>query len=251
MTTSNTILETNSRSWEAGEKNSHILTGIFFIIVGAAALARSFMVPMPEWLFTWQTLLITIGLFIGIRNRFHGAAWFILIITGSVFLLNDFYFLGSLRKQVWPLIAIAVGAMFILKPRKNKWERKTREMNPVAGNIEDGFADITILFGSTKKKIESKRFAGGDITSIFGGAELDLSNADMQGEIMIDITTLFGGVELIIPSNWTIKSEVVSVFGSVKDKRIPQATITEYPEKIIILDGTAIFGGIEIRSFKK
>lgn len=244
-----------SKRWQNHEHNGRLWTGLFFIIVGGVALARSFMVPMPDWLFTWQTLLITIGLFIGVRNHFHGATWLILILIGGAFLLNDFYFRGDLRNHIWPVVIIALGAVFILRPRRRRsrqwfegsWQNKNIETTNETGD----YTDLTIVFGSSKKKIESKTFKGGDITSVFGGAELDLSNADIQGEVILDITTVFGGVELIIPSNWTIKSDVVSILGSVKDMRVQSATLVEDPQKVIVLDGTALMGGIEIRSFKK
>ena len=242
--------------WKANEKNGRVWTGVFFIIVGGVALARSFMVPMPEWLFSWQTLLIAIGIFIGIRENFHGAAWFILILIGGAFLLNDFYFGGELRRHVWPVVIIALGAISILRPRNRRFGRNSKQRiwmdeDVSTVNGREDFTDLTIVFGSSKKTIESKKFAGGDITSVFGGAELDLTNADIEGKATIDVTAIFGGVELIIPSNWTIKSEVVSIFGSVQDNRIQSAALTQNPEKVIILDGTALFGGIEIRSFKK
>ena len=257
MTNSETIKERKEhRNFEVNERNSSLWTGLFFVVVGAVALARSFMVPMPDWLFTWQTLLITIGIFIGIRGHFEGVAWFILIIIGSAFLLNDFYFNGDLRRHIWPLVLIVIGAAFILRPRNRRSKRNFNqrllidESMDTPGKTGD-FADVTIVFGSSKKKIGSRQFGGGDITAIFGGAELDLSNTDIQGEIVLDVTVIFGGVELIIPSNWMIKSEVASVFGSVKDKRIQPATLTQEPEKVIRLDGTALFGGIEIKSFRK
>ena len=99
--------------------------------------------------------------------------------------------------------------------------------------------------------MQTKQFAGGDITCLFAGAELDLTDADIQGEVTIDVTTICGGADLIIPSHWTIKSDVVSIFGSVKDSRIQSSLATLDPEKVIVLDGTALFGGIEIKSFKK
>jgi hypothetical protein len=53
---------------------------------------------------------------------------------------------------------------------------------------------------------------------------------------------------MLVPSNWAIKSEVVTIFGGIEDKRRMQA-ITEAPEKTLFLKGTVIFGGIDIKSF--
>ena len=84
--------------------------------------------------------------------------------------------------------------------------------------------------------------------NIFGGTELDLSQADLSGVAVIDLTTIFGGTKLLIPSNWSVKSEAVTIFGGIEDKRRMQATI-EVPQKTLLLRGTVIFGGIDIKSF--
>jgi hypothetical protein len=70
----------------------------------------------------------------------------------------------------------------------------------------------------------------------------------MMNNATIEVTTIFGGTKLIIPSNWEIKSEAVMIFGGIEDKRRMQ-TITGPPEKTLLLKGTVLFGGIEIKSY--
>jgi predicted membrane protein len=263
-------MERRARRWSDGRKddgNGRIWTGVFLLIVGGAALLKSFLVPVPDWLFTWQTLLIAIGVFIGLRHSFHGGAWFILILIGGAFLLNDYFLKGDLNKHIWPVVIIAMGAFFILRPgrksMRKEWEQKIKSGEWGDGaNKESGFTpkepdfdkqdfiDATSIFGSTKKNILSKNFIGGDITNIFGGTELNLTQADINGKAVIDITTIFGGAELFVPSHWMVKSEVVTIFGGVEDKR-SVSTIADTPDKVLILKGTVIFGGIEIKNFKK
>jgi len=64
----------------------------------------------------------------------------------------------------------------------------------------------------------------------------------------IELTTIFGGTKLLVPSNWAVKSEAVTIFGGIEDKRRMQ-TITETTEKTLLIRGTVIFGGIDIKSF--
>jgi hypothetical protein len=40
---------------------------------------------------------------------------------------------------------------------------------------------------------------------------------------------------------------MVAVFGGIEDKRPPQMTYDE--DKVVILNGTTFFGGIEIKSY--
>ena len=113
---------------------------------------------------------------------------------------------------------------------------------------QDDFIDSTSIFGGAKKNILSKDFKGGDIVNIFGGTELNLTQADIKGKVVIELTTIFGGTKLIVPSNWSVQSEAVTIFGGLEDKRSLSAT-TDNSDKVLILKGTVIFGGIEIKSF--
>ena len=96
--------------------------------------------------------------------------------------------------------------------------------------------------------ILSKNFKGGDIVNIFGGSEIDLTQADMTTPAILEVTAIFGGATLIVPSNWAIKSEAVTIFGGIGDKRKIVPT-TESPTKTLVLKGTMIFGGMEIKSY--
>ena len=97
--------------WEArmerGHRHGHIWTGVLLLLIGSVALARSYVPDFPRWVFTWQMLLITLGLFIGFRHRFYGITWFILLLVGGTFLVNDYFIDGGLRKNLWPVILIA------------------------------------------------------------------------------------------------------------------------------------------------
>ena len=94
----------------------------------------------------------------------------------------------------------------------------------------------------------SKQFRGGEIVSFMGGSEIDLTQADFTGRITIDTTNIFGGTKLIVPPTWDVQSDITTVFGGVDDKR-PVQGVQPDPNKVLILDGTCLFGGIEIRSF--
>ena len=120
--------------WEARMErhqsgNGHIWTGLFLLAIGGLALARSMGVPVPVWLFSWQMLLIAIGLFIGFRKGFRDGGWFVPIIVGGFFLVNEFILNGDLRRHIWPMIIIVVGVFFIFRPRNKQcrpWKKKIR-----------------------------------------------------------------------------------------------------------------------------
>ncbi|MGV3706218.1 MAG: LiaF transmembrane domain-containing protein [Arcticibacter sp.] len=117
-----------------------------------------------------------------------------------------------------------------------------------AGGPED-YLDTVSIFGGIKKNIVSKDFKGGDIVTIMGGAEINLTQADIHGTIVIDITQVFGGTKLILPPQWKVSSDLAALFGGIEDKRPIVQAIHLADDKVVILRGTSVFGGIDIRSY--
>jgi len=238
-------------------RHSGIWTGVFLLAIGIVALLRATIPDFPEWVFSWQMLLIALGMFIGLRHNFRGGAWLILMLVGSIFLFRDIFPEFSFNR-IWPVVLIVVGLFIIIRPRnRHRWsgmEKKTdgnadtNLINDDTDYSKEDFITSTSIFGGAKKIVISKNFKGGDLVSIFGGTELDLSQADFTGTAVIELTTIFGGTKFLVPSNWSVKSEAVTIFGGMEDKR-RMATVTETPDKTLLLRGTVIFGGIDIKSF--
>ncbi len=254
-----------------GNNNSRVFAGLFIIAIGLLFFMRqSGWAIFPHWLFSWPMILIAVGVFVGLRNDFRGSGWLVLLIIGSFFLLDDMLEMFSLKQYLVPAILVGVGVMLILRPKKNtKWRDILRDKN-AGGQIQDPLTDLrsadyststgipadteerleaTAIFGSVKRNIVSKNFRGGEATSIFGGSEIDLSQADIHGTVKIEVTAILGGVKLIVPSHWMVKQEVTAIFGGVDDKRDTYQVATA-PNKILVLEGTAFMGGIEISSYR-
>jgi predicted membrane protein len=115
------------------------------------------------------------------------------------------------------------------------------------GFSSEDFIDATTILGGIHKNILSKNFKGGDITIFMGGAEINLSQADIQGTASLDITQIMGGTKIIVPPHWEVRSQLTSVFGNIEDKRTNIGNAD--PNKVLIIDGSSVFGGIEIRNY--
>jgi predicted membrane protein len=241
--------------------SGRVFTGLFLLAAGFLLLAYKMGAPIPFWLMTWPVALIALGLLIMIRRRFRSFPGLILILIGAFNLIDQFIPTLNFHDYILPLIIISVGLIFIFRP-KNRWrhrhdwyEMKQQQMSrepegeamPTRFESSD-YIDSTSILGGVKKIIVSKNFKGGDITCFMGGAEIDLSQADIQTSAVIDVTAVFGGCKLIVPANWEVKPEATAVFGGIDDKRsVNPANISS--DKILIIQGTVVFGGIEIKSF--
>jgi hypothetical protein len=234
-----------------GNASGRVMGGIVILIFGTLLLVDEVGFDLPRWIFTWKTLLIGFGLFLGARHNFKSWGWVIPIGIGVVFLaediLDDFYIRADF---IWPVAIITLGLFMIF--RKSKKASGETWQAPITAATSTGpdqgeVLDTVAIFGSSKKNILSKNFRGGEVVSVFGGADLNFMQADIQGVAVLDVTTIFGGAKLVVPGNWTIKSELVSILGGTEDKR--QMLTEADPNKVLVLEGTVLFGGIEIKSY--
>jgi len=248
----------------------NIWIGLLIVVIGSLLLAREFGFWFPGWIFTWPVLIILVGLFIGAKSSFRDLGWVVIIAVGTLFLLDRIYPGVPIHRFVWPVAVIGMGLIIVLGPRhRHKWWQEHHEKlenenplntsttipvepvkpdpgrrGPVSG---EDVIDSVAIFGGFDKKIFSKTFKGGEIVCIFGGGELNLTQADFEQSATINITAIFGGMKLTVPPQWSVRSQLNPVFGGIDDKR--SHTTSPDPNKVLILKGTVIFGGVDIRSY--
>jgi predicted membrane protein len=243
------------KRWEDDHRRGRIFAGLFIAGAGVLFLAREMGVWIPEWVFTWQMLLIVIGLVSGLKHSFRNTSWLIMVGIGAAFLIREFMPEFDFSNYLWPVLIIFAGLVIMLKPRRRFGHHHRRWRNSMGSGFEQSdpvstneHLDASAVFGSVKKNIISKDFRGGEVNAVFGGADINLMQADFQQSIELEVNAVFGGVQLIIPPNWEVKSEMTAVLGAVEDKR-PIHTSTLSSGKVLVLKGNAVFGGIEIKSY--
>ncbi len=237
-------------------RSGKAMGGLIIVAVGVVLLARQMGVYIPQWVFTWPMLLLTFGLFIGVKHSFRHRGWLMMVMVGGLFLADRIWPEITLSKYVWPIAIIAVGLLLIFSPKRKRYYRKDRWKKwdkhchsfPEQTFTEDWLDSVTI-FGGTKKNIISKDFKGGEVTCVFGGAEINLSQADINGKVILEITQVFGGTKLVVPPHWQISTEVDNIFGGLDDKRSGRKDIIYDTNKTLVIKGTCIFAGVDIRSF--
>ena len=232
-------------------RNGRALGGIVIITVGTLLLVKKMGIDLPGWLFSFPMIPIVIGIYIGARHRFRNLQWLIPVAIGVVLLIANEVDM-DIHRYIWPMIIIGVGLAMILRPGKSKRsEEYWRDFG--AQNNErssEDYIDSTTIFGGTKKNIISKDFKGGESFCMFGGAEINLMQADINGRVVIELTQIFGGTKLVIPPHWKLQTEeMVSIFGGLDDKRPIVQNSSVDDSKVLVLRGTCIFGGIDIKSY--
>jgi predicted membrane protein len=187
----------------------------------------------------WPLLLILVGISHfarpkGSRRIFSGTIW---ISIGTVILLSNLGYIGFDIWDLWPVVLVIVGLRLILKPFRRRAD--------VAGE-DTGVFEATAILGGSARKLSTSDFQGGDATAIMGGCEIDLRDCGSEGgPAEIDTFAFWGGIEIKVPQDWEVQVKGVALLGGFGDKT---RTIEGGGRKTLIVTGTAIMGGVEIRN---
>jgi predicted membrane protein len=223
-------------------------------------------------------ILITLGAFFLLNNlhvlRFHEIAqyWPVVLIAGGLAKLLDTdsqsgrlsggvllgvgalllarnlgFVLFNLR-DLWPLLLIGAGILMLIH---RVWEPGTtrRFDSDIAQPASVDCLNAHVLFSGVKRRIRSQNFEGGEIGATFGGVEIDLTEADFPGpSVTLEIDAVMGGVELRIPRHWRAEVHGTGIFGAFNDDTV-RPDPERYPApKILIVKGSAVFGGVEVKN---
>lgn len=221
--------------------------GMIFIAVGVLlTLQRLNIIPgdLADALISWQMLLIAIGaLSLAKGNRGTGI---VLVGLGSFFMLTQYVDIPhEVRQLYWPAMLVLIGVALLSRHRRIP----VAPVDPIPNEKSFDYFDDFVIFGGREIFVNSQSLKGGRSTSIFGGIEYDLRQAKLAPEgAIIDCTCVFGGTGIKVPLDWNVRNEVTTLFGAFTDKRgdtYMQATLD--PAKTVVIKGTTMFGGVEIK----
>jgi len=245
-------------SWERGKKRGKMMVGFFIMLFGTLFLLREMGLEIHRSIFYPSSIMIAVGIILLVRHKFRKPIGFMLIAIGIFFKVRHHFPDLINWNLIFPVILILIGAAMVVKARygrqikrskKDDWQEQIDSMGLDLEEIEpDDFVDGVSIFGGIKRKVTSKKFKGADLFTIFGGTELNMMQADFENKAIIEMTTLMGGAEIIVPADWQVRTEIVTVFGGVDDNRY-QLPIESQSEKILIIRGTCVLGGVEIKSY--
>ena len=233
-------METRQNSFYA----PRLVLGLGIILIGILFLLGNMDIIDPhEYLRFWPAILIVIGISYLIQcQQGSGRMWgIILTFIGSAMLLDRLYFIRFSLWDYWPLILVFVGIMMIV--RSSVFRHRTPHAFPESFDAINYIKTIAVM-GGFRRVNNSQDFKGGELTAIMGGLEIDLREASIKGEAVIDIFAMMGGMEIRIPEDWVVIIEGFPFMGGFEDKTRPPKDST----KRLIIKGTAVMGGIEIKN---
>ncbi|MBI3283823.1 MAG: hypothetical protein HYZ65_03080 [Burkholderiales bacterium] len=221
---------------------NRVLVGAILLVFGALALVDNLNIFNTRDIFQfWPTVFILVGA-LKMSKSGNSAGYLIgggFIALGVLLTLHHMGIITFRVRDWWPLFLIAAGLFVILKDKVGGNMRSTLSDNQAR---QDSVCDVVAIMSGNKLQNTAQDFRGGEITAIMGGVDLDLRNASIQGEAVINVFAMWGGIDLKVPTDWTVLTQGVPVLGGIEDKSVPPVM----SGKRLIVKGYAIMGGVEI-----
>lgn len=221
----------------------NMLWGIVLIAIGVVLGLNAFDITNIDLFFDgWWTLFIIIPCFIDLFKDKDKTGNIVGLVIGIFLLLScqELIDFSSLWKMVVPVVLILIGLSFIFKNTFNDSAKKIKEIN---SQNKENDKEILAVFSSQKVNASDEKFEGASISCVFGGVSLDLREAKITGDIVINATSVFGGIDILVSDNVTVKVNSTSIFGGVDNKRENSSD----NRKIIYVNATCLFGGVDIK----
>ncbi|MCF7890120.1 cell wall-active antibiotics response protein [Candidatus Bipolaricaulota bacterium] len=221
----------NQKRWIGG-----ILIGIgVSIILGNVGVLENFWELFATY---WPGLLILAGGFNVVTNPAGKVGGFIVATAGLLLLLNNMDRVQIFTQiSFWPVLLILAGIWFLFRGGKEPTVVDKDSLNLVA------------LFSGNSSKVVSQAFRGGSSVSMFGGSEVDLTDAKLSsGEAKFDVFAMFGGTEITVPESWEIVIKGLPLFGGLDDKTSAPTREGEVDPPTLVINYLALFGGVEVKN---
>jgi len=242
--------------------DSRIVVGILILLAGVLLLLDKMDIGVNVDIGDfWPVIIIVIGVGKILQPKENRQLYWGIVITavGTLFLLNNLGYIHFWFNELWPILLILLG-IEILRSGFFKHHVKTRRCfhhshgrshyevfkdGEVSEEVDKDYIDVSVLLGSGNYRFNHKQLKGGQVSALMAGCELDLRNAGMEkDQLTLEISSIMSGVEIWVPTNWEVVMHGNPVLGGIEDKTYKP----ENPEKKLIIKGSVIMGGIEVKS---
>jgi predicted membrane protein len=118
--------------------------------------------------------------------------------------------------------------------------------NTYQGNGTNAPFACTAVLSGRDVRFDNEVFHGAVLSAVLGGIEMDLRNAIIRENVVIEAKTVLGGIDIFVPNYVRVVVNCTPILGGVDNR-----TITPYgaDEKTITiyLNATCVLGGIDVK----
>jgi predicted membrane protein len=225
--------------------SSQVVIGLLVVAFGVLFLLDNLnIIYLRHVIFFWPLAFVMAGLvaLFGDGPRSGRITGIVLIAIGLAMTLNRLGYWFISWRTFWPLVMIALGGLILY--RTVGGGRGARPVLAKDGVSAENLVDITAILGGFERRVSAPDFRGGEITAIMGGCALDLREAGLTTEAVINVFAIWGGITIKVPPDWTVILNGTPVMGGFTEKtaRPPDN------RKRLVVTGYAIMGGVEVRN---
>ena len=188
----------------------------------------------------WPAGLIAIGVVKlwqsrdGAGGAFGG---FLFALVGAWLLLEQTTLVRISFADLWPALLVVFGGYLV-------WQGVAGRRPQPPGDAS-AVVNVMAMLGGFNLGNSSRAFKGGSVTAIMGGCELDLRQASIDGEAVIDLFAVWGGIEIRVPDDWIVVSHVTPILGGFADSTRPGQPAAN---KRLVVRGFLIMAGGEVKN---
>lgn len=230
---------------------SSLIWGLIFVVLGIifggnALNIWDIDIFFPGW---WTLFLIIPGLVSMVRYGFNWGSG-VLVILGLILLFDALDIISSdiMWKLVFPLILVIIGisilTSFFRSGTKKNIEDEEYTKSKAYKYDSTQYPRYTAILGGGDYKNNTEDLKGVVAEAILGGLEIDLRDAKITEDIVLELTAVLGGIDIYIPDD--VRVEIISgvpVLGGFEHK-INRNALSGPKVRIKY---TAVLGGIEIK----
>jgi len=200
--------------------------GVFGVLDAIGTLESSEVIS--RW---WPVAVIGAGILGMWSQRRVSIGSGLLTVFGFVLLIDTLEW--TTQDVLGPAFLVIIGLAVLLTATRGGRSKAREESRPLA------------VFGGSTAKERSDHFTHGEAAALFGGATLDLRDANIDEEATVDATAIFGAVDVLVPEGWRVSVGGLPIFGGYEDKTKGNGSLPADAPKLRV-KATAIFGGVNV-----
>ena len=218
-----------------------LMLGLFIILIGVVFTLDSLeLLAAERFLRYWPAGLIVIGaakLWQTHSRSGSSQGGMLFLVAGGWMLLHTLDIVALSLLRFWPLLLVFVGSVVV-------WQ-SLRGRRVGATEAGDAVVNAIAILSGVRRGSRARAFRGGELTAFMGGCEIDLREAGIDGEAVIDVFAMWGGIEIRVPESWNVTGEMTRIMGGFEDSTRASGNARTHT---LIVRGLVVMGGVEVKN---
>lgn len=218
-----------------------LMFGLLIILVGVVFTLDSLdMLVAERFIAYWPTGLILIGaakLWQARSRHCSSLGGVLFILAGGWILLHTLDLVDVSIISFWPLLLVLAGSVVVWQSLRGRRLR--------GNEASDAVVNAIAILSGVQRGSRSRAFRGGELTAFMGGCEIDLRQAEIHGEAVIDVFAMWGGIEIKVPESWNVIGRMTPIIGGFEDSTRAAGDARNHT---LVVRGLVIMGGVEVKN---